>query len=104
MRGSGVRKETGETRAVGEAKRGEARRDLGWVVGGLEWRAGWDRMGWVEVAVGRVRLTSTREGAQGLWARLVGLQMDGGCLASLWCSLRFICYVGWHAYQWVVAL
>lgn len=41
------------------------------------------------MTVGRVRLTSPREGVQGVWARLVGLQMDGGCLASLWCSLRF---------------
>lgn len=30
-------------------------------------------MGWDEVAVGRVRLASTRDGGQGVWARLVGV-------------------------------
>jgi len=40
VRGSGVRNETGKTRAVGEA-----RRDLGWV-------GGWSRVAWRGVASG----------------------------------------------------
>ena len=59
------------------ARRGEI---WGGLVGGLEWRGvawrcvgGKDRMGWDVVAVGRVRLASTRDGGQGVWARLVGV-------------------------------